>query len=96
MTATLLPFPSRQPLSYVQRITRAMDEQLATMPDDARRLKALAAAEYLWTLRYSTFRANVATGRYEENGPSATDFALAIAEISVRRTTLEAKLRGAG
>jgi len=96
MTATVLPFPTQQPLSYVQRLTRALDEQLPTMVDDATRLRFLRAAEHRWAMRYGRFVRNVATGRYDEpDGPSATDYALAVAEISVRRTSLEMKLRGA-
>jgi len=96
MTATIHPFPTQQPLSYVQRLIRALDEQLPQMSDDATRLRFLAAAEHRWAMRYTVFQRNVATGRYPEmDGPSATDYALAIAEISVRRQRLEMKLRGA-
>lgn len=95
MTAIVLPFPAPQPLSYVQRLTRALDEQLPQMSDDATRLRLLAAAEHRWTMRYMAFRRNVATGRYNEtSGETAFDLAEAVCEISIRRQRLEAKLRG--
>lgn len=96
MTATVIPFPALQPLSYVQRLTRALDEQLPKMTDDATRLRLLRAAEHRWTLRYMAFRHNVATGRYEEtDGETAFDLAEAVCEISIRRQRLEAKLQEA-
>lgn len=92
MSATVIHFPHP---GFVERLVRAIDDQLPKMCDDATRLKALKAAEYQWTLRYCTFRRNIASGRYDESGgPTAFDYAIAIAEISVRRTKLEMKLRG--
>jgi hypothetical protein len=99
MTAAVIPFPlAASPLKpeqpgFVERLVRAIDAQLPQMADDLTRLRALAASEHRWTLRYLAFRRNVLEGRYDEtNGPTATDYAMAISEISMRRARLEAKL----
>lgn len=97
MTAAILTFPdqSEQP-GPVERLTRAVDEQLGKMPDDATRLRLLAAAEHRFTLEYCAWRHNVATGRYDETGGlTAWDYSAVICEISQRRQRLEAKLQEA-
>jgi hypothetical protein len=96
MTAAVIPFPLKlEAPGFVERLVRAIDAQLPQMTDDATRLRVLEASEHRWTLRYLAFQRNVAEGRYDEtNGPTAFDYAIAIAEISQRRTRLEMKLRG--
>jgi hypothetical protein len=96
MTAVVLTFPLKpEAPGFVERLVRAIDAQLPQLTDDATRLRVLEASEHRWTLRYLAFQRNVALGRYDEtNGPTATDYAIAIAEISQRRTRLEMKLRG--
>jgi hypothetical protein len=95
MTAAVIPFPSKpEAPGFVERLVRAIDAQLPQMSDDATRLRVLEASEHRWTLRYLAFRNNVAEGRYDEtNGPTATDYVMAISEISMRRHRLEMKLR---
>src|SRR5258705_4344512 len=96
MTAAVIPFPLKpEAPGFVERLVRAIDAQLPQLTDDATRLRVLEASEHRWTLRYLAFQRNVAEGRYDETkGPTAFDYAIAIAEISQRRTRLEMKLRG--
>jgi hypothetical protein len=98
MTATVVPFPVKpeQP-DRTEKFARELDEKLKTFPDDRARVLFLAALEARWTERFRCFLRNVDTGRYDEpkNGPSAFDYALTIAEISVRRTRAEITVQGA-
>jgi hypothetical protein len=97
MTATVIPFPVKpeQP-DRSERFARELDAKLTTLPDDRARVLFLAALEARWTERFRCFLRNVDTGRYDEpkNGPSAFDYALTIAEISVRRTRVEITVHG--
>lgn len=97
MTATVIPFPVKSEApDCTEKFARELDEKLKTFPDDRARLLFLAALEARWTERYRCFLRNIESGRYDEpvNGPTAWDFALTIANISVRRTRAEAAVRG--
>jgi len=97
MTATVVPFPVKPEVpDRTEKFALELDAKLKTLPDDHARVLFLAAMEARWTERYRCFLRNVASGRYDEpkNGPSAFDYALTIAEISVRRTRAEAAVQG--
>jgi hypothetical protein len=97
MTATVIPFPVKpEAPDRTEKFARELDAKLQTLPDDRARVLFLAALEARWTERYRCFLRNVDSGRYDEpkNGPSAFDYALTIAEISVRRTRAEIALQG--
>jgi hypothetical protein len=98
MSATVIPFPVKpETPDRSERFARELDAKLKTLPDDRARVLFLAALEARWTERFRCFLRNVDTGRYDEpkNGPSAFDYALTIAEISVRRTRAEITMQGA-
>jgi hypothetical protein len=98
MTATVIPFPIKpEAPDRTERFARELDAKLKTFPDDRARVLFLAALEARWTERFRCFLRNVDSGRYDEpkNGPSAFDYALTIAEISVRRTRVEITVQGA-
>jgi len=91
MTATIIQFPER-----TEKFAHELDAKLATFPDDRARVLFLAALEAQWIERFRCFLRNVDTGRYREpkGGPTAWDYSLTIAEISVRRTRAEAAVQG--
>lgn len=97
MTATVILFPLKpeQP-DRTERFARELDEKLATFPHDHARALFLAGLEAQWIERYRRFLRSVEGGRYDEprNGPTAFDYALTIAEISVRRTRAELAAQG--
>jgi hypothetical protein len=96
MTATVIPFPVKpEAPDRTERFARELDAKLKTFPDDRARVLFLAALEARWTERFRCFLRNVDSGRYDKpkNGPSAFDYALTIAEISVRRTRAEAAVQ---
>jgi hypothetical protein len=97
MTAAVIPFPVKpeQP-DRTEKFAAELDAKLQNFPDDRARVLFLAALEARWIERYRCFLRNVDSGRYDEpkNGPTASDYALTIAEISVRRTRVEIALQG--